>query len=87
MGLTKTAALDCATKNIRVNAVNPGPIKTPLHAIAVAGVPDETIRNDIPMRRYGTTSEVAEAVLWLCSDAASHITGIALPIDGGATAM
>jgi NAD(P)-dependent dehydrogenase (short-subunit alcohol dehydrogenase family) len=79
-GLTKTAALDYVRQGIRVNAVCPGFIKTPM----IEGVPPDTEQPDptVPAGRLGKPSEVAEAVLWLCSDAASYVTGHMLVVDG-----
>jgi NAD(P)-dependent dehydrogenase (short-subunit alcohol dehydrogenase family) len=90
IGLTQTAALEYATQNIRVNAVCPGFIYTPL--LEKAGMQSGTeqhaaISNLHPMKRMGTSEEIAEAVIWLCSDAASFITGHALMVDGGYTAQ
>lgn len=81
--LTIGAARELATRGIRVNAVNPGLIETDLHARA--GLPDRLTRlvSGVPMGRTGSAEEVAEAVLWLASDAASYITGILVPISGG----
>jgi NAD(P)-dependent dehydrogenase (short-subunit alcohol dehydrogenase family) len=82
IGLTRVAALDYADQSIRVNVVAPGPILT--HHLERAG--EEAQRGaalSTPMRRVGRADEVAAAVLWLCSDAASFVTGITLPIDGG----
>lgn len=90
IGLTQTAALEYATKNIRVNAVCPGFIYTPLleKAGMQAGSEMHTqISNLHPMKRMGTSEEVAGAVTWLCSDAASFVTGHALMVDGGYTAQ
>ncbi len=84
IGLTKAAAREYATKRIRVNAVCPGAIRTPLNQ----DMPEEMVKPIVdghPMKRMGTPSEVAEAVVWLCSDAASFVTGAALMIDGGYT--
>ncbi len=88
-GLTRCAALDYATDNIRVNATSPGMIETPLmHRTADAmGVPAEAFHQMHPVGRMGTADEVAAAVLWLCSDASSFITGVVLPIDGGYSAQ
>ena len=82
VGLTKSAALDYAQQNIRVNAVAPGPILT--HRLK--NLPDqarEQAAQAVPMRRIGLPDEVAATAVWLCSDAASFITGVTVPIDGG----
>ncbi len=88
IGLTRHAALRWAQAGIRVNAVCPGVIETAMTAPLVA---DPEMRKLIdsmtPMGRMGHAEEVAEAVLWLCSDAASFVTGHPLVIDGGATAI
>lgn len=87
VGLTRHGALRWAKAGIRVNAVCPGVIETPMTAPLVA---DPNIRNVIdgmtPMGRMGRAEEVAAAVLWLCSDHASFVTGHPLVVDGGATA-
>lgn len=85
VGLTKTAALEYAPAGIRVNAVCPGIIRTPLAERAFGSGPDVEARlaAAYPAGRLGTPEEVAEAVVWLCSDMASFVTGHALPIDGG----
>ena len=90
IGLTKAAALEYATKDIRVNAVCPGFIKTPM--LERAGIlSDPEVREQMvglhPLNRLGQPEEVAEAVLWLCSDAASFVTGHALLVDGGYVAQ
>jgi NAD(P)-dependent dehydrogenase (short-subunit alcohol dehydrogenase family) len=88
LGLTKSAALECAPRGIRINAVCPGTIDTPMVADMLAkGELDmaEAVRNQ-PIGRLGTADEIAAAVLWLCSPAASFIVGVALPVDGGYTA-
>jgi NAD(P)-dependent dehydrogenase (short-subunit alcohol dehydrogenase family) len=86
IGLTKTAALECATKGIRVNAVCPAIIETDMTAIARE---DEQTRNGLlllhPVRRFGSPDEVADAVLWLCSPGTAFVTGVELPVDGGFT--
>jgi NAD(P)-dependent dehydrogenase (short-subunit alcohol dehydrogenase family) len=76
-------AKEVAAEGIRVNAVNPGLIDTELHA--AAGMPDRVARGaaNVPMGRGGTAEEVAEAVLWLLSDAAGYVTGACLPVGGG----
>ena len=90
IGLTQTAALEYATQNIRINAVCPGFIYTPLleQAGMQAGSEMHKLISDLhPMKRMGTSEEVAGAVLWLCSDAAAFVTGHALMVDGGYTAQ
>lgn len=82
VGLTKAAALDYAKLGIRINAVGPGPIETPLLAKTAGGNP-HVYAEVIPMARIGQPEEVAKVVVWLLSDAASYITGHTLPIDGG----
>ena len=90
LGITRTAALEYAQAGIRVNAVCPAFIRTPMveSLVAVGGprMSFERLARMQPMGRIGTPEEVAQAVVWLCSDAASFVTGIALPIDGGTTA-
>lgn len=82
IGLTRSAALDYADHNLRINAVAPGPILT--ERLEAAGVEAQRMAGmAMPMRRIGRTEEVARAVVWLCSDQASYITGTVLPIDGG----
>ena len=82
IGMTKAAALDYATAGIRVNALCPGIIETPM---GDSSPPElrERVLDRFPMRRAGKPSEVASAVLWLCFDGAGFTTGVALPIDGG----
>ncbi|MBL6455955.1 SDR family oxidoreductase [Belnapia sp. T6] len=81
--LTIGLSRELATEGIRVNAVNPGLIDTELHA--AAGLPDRVTRlaPGVPMQRGGSAEEVAEAVLWLLSDAARYVTGALLPVSGG----
>ncbi len=85
VGLTKTAALEFAQQNIRVNAVCPGVFRTPLVEKIIAELPEreELYLSAQPIGRMGRPEELAEAVVWLCSDAASFVTGHAFPIDGG----
>jgi NAD(P)-dependent dehydrogenase (short-subunit alcohol dehydrogenase family) len=88
IGLTKSAALEFAERGIRINAVCPGIIDTPMVSGMLkneTGVMQEMMR-DVPAKRLGAASEVANAVVWLCSSKASFITGQAIPIDGGYTA-
>lgn len=88
VGLTKSAALENAQSGIRVNAVCPGVIKTPMVERVTQNDPEgekQFIAME-PVGRMGMPSEIAEAVVWLCSDAASFITGDAMAVDGGWTA-
>ncbi len=87
-GLTKAAALDYAKSGIRINAVNPGPIDTamPRSVLSQEQIEGESIPK-IPIGRIGEASEVAEAVVWLCSDAASYVVGHTLLVDGGFVAQ
>ena len=88
IGLTKSAALEYAPRGIRINAVCPGTIETPMVADMVAKgeleIP-EAVANQ-PVGRVGRADEIAAAVLWLCSPRASLVLGVALPVDGGYTA-
>ena len=85
IGLTKVAALDYADQGIRVNVVAPGPILT-YHLEAAGPQAQRAAGLSTPMRRVGTAAEVARAVMWLCSDESSFITGTVIPIDGGQSA-
>jgi NAD(P)-dependent dehydrogenase (short-subunit alcohol dehydrogenase family) len=84
MGLTRSAALDYAKQGIRINAVNPGRIATEMIERLGIGANDATAM--VPMGRMGQAAEIAQAVVFLCSDAASYITGQPLIVDGGLTA-
>jgi len=86
IGMTKAAALDYAEQGIRINAIAPGPIRTPLHVRNTNGEPDST-EKFVPMGRIGEPDEVTKCVLWLLSDAASYITGQTIAIDGGMIAQ
>lgn len=85
LGLTKTAAQEYAKSNIRVNAVCPGVIETPMIDRFTHG--DESVHKQLelgePMGRIGSPEEIAEAVLWLCSKSSSFVTGHSLAVDGG----
>jgi NAD(P)-dependent dehydrogenase (short-subunit alcohol dehydrogenase family) len=85
VGITKTAAVEYAQRGIRVNAVCPAAIETRMTDV----LPDELRAQAVApqaIKRFGRPDEVAAAVVWLCSDRASFITGAALPVDAGATA-
>jgi NAD(P)-dependent dehydrogenase (short-subunit alcohol dehydrogenase family) len=87
VGLTRNAALEYAKQKIRVNAVCPGAIETPmLERLMSSGVPRESIVATEPVGRLGRPEEIAAAVLWMCSPAASFMTGQAIAVDGGWTA-
>jgi len=87
VGMTRAIALQYAKNNIRVNAVCPNFVRTPFIARVMANKEEmDSIIADTPMGRIAEPHEVAEAVVWLCSDAASYVTGIAMPVDGGYTA-
>ena len=85
IGLTKATALDYGNQGIRVNAVCPGTIFTPMYERRVGTDPQTTTRimSEIPLGRLGQPQDVAEAVIWLCSAAASFVTGHSLVVDGG----
>ncbi|WP_353635495.1 SDR family NAD(P)-dependent oxidoreductase (plasmid) [Halobacterium sp. NMX12-1] len=84
VGLTRSAALETATENIRVNAVCPTIVETS----ALESMPEaerESLIEDVPMKRAASPEEVASVIVWLCSDEASFITGQSIPVDGGET--
>lgn len=89
VGLTKCVALEYARKGIRVNAVCPGVIETPMveRMTDATGISRQALIDQEPMARLGEPREIGEAVVWLLSDLASFVTGIALPVDGGYTAV
>jgi NAD(P)-dependent dehydrogenase (short-subunit alcohol dehydrogenase family) len=89
IGLTKMAAVEFAKKGIRVNCICPGPtvgtrMNEELSEIAMDII--ETMHDKVPMGRTAEPREIAEAAVWLCSDKASYVTGVALPVDGGLVA-
>lgn len=88
IGLTRTAAIDYAKKGIRVNAVCPGPVDTPMlrRYMDEVGLDDAQIARAQPMGRPGTPGEVADAIAWLLSEASSYVTGQTIGLDGGALA-
>jgi len=87
IGLTRTAAMDYAAKGIRINAICPGAILTPMAEELIRRNPqiEKDLIRDIPAGRLGKPEEIADAVLWLCSPAASFVHGHALLVDGGFT--
>lgn len=87
VGLTRAAALEYAPQGLRINAVNPGTIRTPILDPFIAAEPafESMMIARHPIGRIGLPEEVAEAVVWLCSDAASFVVGQSLPVDGGYT--
>ena len=87
VGLTKAAALDYAQSNIRINAVAPGIIDTPMIKRFSGGTSEgrQAMISQEPIGRMGQPEEIAAAVIWLCSDAASFVTGHIMVIDGGQT--
>lgn len=93
IGLTKTAALDYAKSALRVNAVCPGPVQTPMVDKILNAQPEladkiiEAIEQKEPVGRWGQADEIAESIIWLCSDAASFVTGAVLAVDGGFVAQ
>jgi NAD(P)-dependent dehydrogenase (short-subunit alcohol dehydrogenase family) len=86
IGFTKSAALEYAARGIRINAVCPGLIQTPMSDQMIAAGQAEALNamlKTVPMGRVGRAEEIADAVLWLCSPAASYITGQSISVDGG----
>lgn len=87
IGFTRSAALEYATRGIRVNAICPGMIQTPMSDKMIAEGQgeelDRMMKTFVPMQRLGRPEEIADAVLWLCSSAASYVTGQSISVDGG----
>jgi NAD(P)-dependent dehydrogenase (short-subunit alcohol dehydrogenase family) len=86
LGFTKSAALEYAARGIRINAICPGLIWTPMSDQMVAtgqGEALDALLKSVPMGRYGRPEEIADPVLWLCSTAASYVTGQSISVDGG----
>jgi NAD(P)-dependent dehydrogenase (short-subunit alcohol dehydrogenase family) len=85
IGLTKGAALEYIADNIRINAICPGIIKTPMHDERLQTTPgfEKMMMSVIPMRRFGKPEEVASAVMWMCSDEAAYMTGSTFLMGGG----
>src|SRR5438270_1356318 len=88
LGLTRSAALEYAPRGIRINAICPGTIETPMvtQMIDSGDLDRAEAEANQPINRLGTAEEMAAAVLWLCSPGASFVVGVALPVDGGYTA-
>jgi NAD(P)-dependent dehydrogenase (short-subunit alcohol dehydrogenase family) len=88
VGLTRAAALEYAGRNIRVNALCPGVVRTPLvqRELDIDPSREQRYASMSPAQRMGEAAEVADVAAWLCSDAASFVNGAALPVDGGALA-
>lgn len=89
VGLTKTAAIEFSSSGVRVNAVCPGPVDTPLVQAVVKGAPGlvEAITSRVPIGRMGSPEELAQAIVWLSSDRASFATGATFSVDGGYVAQ
>ena len=87
VGITKVAAKEFASERVRVNAIAPGAIDTPLFVDVINSTPNSRAdyEKQTPMRRIAKSEEVAAAATWLCSDAASYVTGSVLPVEGGMT--
>lgn len=84
VGLTYCAALEYAEQGIRVNAICPGVVETPMFTNKIEAQPDvlDGVLSSIPVKRLASSDEVAQAAVWLCSDLSSFVTGAALPVDG-----
>jgi NAD(P)-dependent dehydrogenase (short-subunit alcohol dehydrogenase family) len=85
IGLSRSAALDYAEQGVRINVIAPGPILTD-HLRAAGDRAQQMAAQSVPLGRIGTTDDIAACVLWLCSDDASFVTGVTLPVDGGQSA-
>lgn len=87
LGMTKSAAMEVASEGIRVNAICPGTIATPMVARMAAGndLDISAVENSVPIRRMGRPEEIADAVLWLCSEGSTYVIGQPIAVDGGHT--
>ena len=85
-GLVRAAALDCAERQIRVNALLPGATRTPLAQRAAAHTPQLSTHGTWPLRRWAEAHEIAAAAVWMISDDAGFMTGACMTVDGGMTA-
>lgn len=84
LGLTKTSAVEFAGQGIRINAICPGATRTPMMETIISDPAAEAkVASNNPMNRIAPPSEIAEAAVWLCSNSASFVTGVAMPVDGG----
>lgn len=86
VGLTKTAALEVADKKVRINLVCPGSLRTPMSERLYGQNIDTLLADRTPMKRAGELDEIAEPILWLCSEASTFVTGTVVTVDGGKTA-
>lgn len=89
LGLTKSAALEYAPKGIRINAICPGTIRTPMveDMFAAGDLSEEDVVKLAPINRLGEASEIADAVLWLCSPMSAYVIGQSIAVDGGYTVL
>ena len=89
VGLTKTASLEFSSKGVRVNSVCPGIIETPMvtRMLSETGLSKQVMIDQEPIGRLGEPKEIGDAVAWLLSNESSFVTGIAMPVDGGYTAV
>lgn len=89
LGLTKSAALEYAPRGIRINAVCPGTIRTPMveDMLASGDLSEEEVKRLAPINRLGEAAEIAEAVLWLCSPMSTYVIGQSIAVDGGYTVL
>lgn len=83
--ITRTLAMEWGGEGVRVNAIAPGPIEGTegMHRLAATPAAHQAWTDSVPLRRFGTLQDIGRAALWLCSDEASYITGVVLPVDGG----
>ena len=83
--LTRTLAMEWGAEGVRINSIAPGPIEGTegMRRLAPNAEAEDGWKNAVPLARLGTTDDIAKAALWLCSDDASYVTGVVLPVDGG----
>lgn len=89
LGLTKTAAVEYAAKGIRINAICPGTIKTPMveRMLQTGDLSEAEINRSIPANRLGESEDISDALIWLCSPMSSYVIGQAITVDGGCTIL